>query len=140
MRFAARGGAEEELELEEVSFPAQPDESRYTDLILDTALTPDRLEKRLLRLATDARTAEEEQGVNILYLSLGRRACGFCRLTPCLRGWIIPWSSITVSTRSIRFSIWKSRAGGPSDEDSRFLSGVSVSQFTAGFPTRTVSS
>ena len=47
------------------------DESRYTDLLLETPLGVDALQKRLLQLARDARTAEEEQGINILYLALG---------------------------------------------------------------------
>ncbi len=46
-------------------------EARYGDLLLETALGPDAQQKRLLRIALDARTAEEEQGVNILYLALG---------------------------------------------------------------------
>ena len=46
-------------------------ETRYGDLFLETALGPDAQQKRLLRIALDARTAEEEQGVNILYLALG---------------------------------------------------------------------
>ena len=47
------------------------DEGRYVDQYLETPLGPDAQQKRLLRLALDARTAEEEQGVNILYLALG---------------------------------------------------------------------
>ena len=47
------------------------DETRYTDNQLETLLGPDAQQKRLLRLASEARTAEEEQGINILYLSLG---------------------------------------------------------------------
>ncbi|WP_332310981.1 DUF4011 domain-containing protein [Novosphingopyxis sp. YJ-S2-01] len=47
------------------------DESRYTDNQLETMLGPDALAKKLLKIARDARTAEEEQGVNILYLALG---------------------------------------------------------------------
>ncbi len=47
------------------------DESRYTDNKLETYLTPDALQKRLLRLAKDAHTAEQEQGINILFLALG---------------------------------------------------------------------
>jgi hypothetical protein len=47
------------------------DDSRYTDNQLDTLLGPDALAKKLLNIARDARTAEEEQGVNILYLALG---------------------------------------------------------------------
>ena len=47
------------------------DESRFTDRLLDTNLGTDALQKRLLQLARDARTAEEEQGINILFLALG---------------------------------------------------------------------
>ena len=50
---------------------AEYDQGRYTDAYLETLLGPDAQQKRLLRLALDARTAEEEQGVNILYLALG---------------------------------------------------------------------
>ena len=46
-------------------------EARYRDLLLETRLGPEALQRRLLRLFTDARTAEEEQGVNILYLAMG---------------------------------------------------------------------
>src|SRR4028118_2038180 len=46
-------------------------EDRYTDSKLETRLGPDGLQKRLLKLAKDARTAEEEQGINILYLAPG---------------------------------------------------------------------
>lgn len=47
------------------------DEARYSDQFLETPLTNDKLQKRVLKLSRDARTAEEEQGVNILYLALG---------------------------------------------------------------------
>ena len=47
------------------------DESRFTDRLLDTNLGTDALQKRLLQLSRDARTAEEEQGINILFLALG---------------------------------------------------------------------
>jgi hypothetical protein len=50
---------------------AAGDDARRDDAFLDTPLGPDGLQKRLLRLAGEARTAEEEQGVNILYLALG---------------------------------------------------------------------
>lgn len=45
--------------------------SRFTDNQLETRLGPDGLQKRLLKLARDAKTAEEESGVNILYLAMG---------------------------------------------------------------------
>ena len=47
------------------------DPARYRDQFLETALGPEKLERRLLRLFTDARTSEEEQGFNILYLAMG---------------------------------------------------------------------
>jgi very-short-patch-repair endonuclease len=45
---------------------------RHIDLFLQTRFTNEKLHDRLLRCFYDARTAEEEQGVSILYL-----ACGF---------------------------------------------------------------
>jgi hypothetical protein len=45
---------------------------RHTDTRLQTTLASDTLQKRLLKVYYDARTYEEEQGINILYL-----ACGF---------------------------------------------------------------
>ena len=47
------------------------DESRFADRFLDTMLGTDALQKRLLQLARDARTAEDEQGINILFLAIG---------------------------------------------------------------------
>jgi hypothetical protein len=44
---------------------------RYLDNQLETRLGPDGLAKKLLKIAREAKTAEEEQGVNILYLALG---------------------------------------------------------------------
>lgn len=80
---AARGGDEPEAdpaETDEISDLAQPDDevadergvfSRHADTRLQTRLTPKGLQKRLLELYFDARTLEEEQGVNILYLTFG---------------------------------------------------------------------
>lgn len=45
--------------------------SRHGDTRLQTRMTSKGLQKRLLDLYQDARTLEEEQGVNILYLALG---------------------------------------------------------------------
>lgn len=77
MRFKADGSDEEsELSAEDISL-AQPgsnepfDAARYQDNYLETTLGPEKLERRLLKLFYDARTSEEEQGVNILYLALG---------------------------------------------------------------------
>ncbi|MEL7088072.1 MAG: DUF4011 domain-containing protein, partial [Planctomycetota bacterium] len=47
------------------------DPARLTDNKLQTTLNPDDLQKRLLRMFYDARTSEQEQGVNTLYLALG---------------------------------------------------------------------
>lgn len=44
---------------------------RHTDTSLQTRMTPTGLQRRLLDLYFDARTLEEEQGVNILFLALG---------------------------------------------------------------------
>lgn len=67
-------------EADEIDDLAQPEDdvadergvfSRHSDTRLQTRLTPKGLQKRLLELYFDARTLEEEQGVNILYLALG---------------------------------------------------------------------
>jgi hypothetical protein len=47
------------------------DEDRYTDSWLETRLGPDALQKKLLKIAREAQTAEEESGVNVLYLAMG---------------------------------------------------------------------
>nr|WP_313011995.1 DUF4011 domain-containing protein [Brucella intermedia] len=44
---------------------------RHGDTKLQTKMTPNALQKRLLDLYFDARTLEEEQGVNILFVGLG---------------------------------------------------------------------
>lgn len=46
-------------------------DERYTDNFLETRLGPDALQKKLLKLHREAQTAEEESGVNILYLAVG---------------------------------------------------------------------
>lgn len=75
MRFKAMGkdksddGQEMILALPESDLPSISD--RLTDSFLETPLGREALARRLLRLATDARTAEEEQGLNILYLAIG---------------------------------------------------------------------
>ena len=76
MKFKAMGEDREEPDDDTRLAPidardGETDEDRYTDAYLETRLGPDAQQKRLLRLALDARTAEEEQGVNILYLALG---------------------------------------------------------------------
>lgn len=56
-------------------FDGEPEDgaaaARHTDTRLQTRMTPKGLQKRLLDLYHDARTLEEEQGVNILFLALG---------------------------------------------------------------------
>src|SRR4051812_37942497 len=69
-------GEEDDLALVEL---AQPDEGeeldergnakRHVDTKLQTRMTPKGLQKRLLELYHDARTLEEEQGVNVLFLA-----------------------------------------------------------------------
>jgi len=75
MRFKAMGkdksgdGDEVQLALPDTSLSEGA--SRHTDSFIETPLGPDGLARRLLRLAHDAKTAEEEQGLNILYLAMG---------------------------------------------------------------------
>ena len=75
MRFRAMG-RERKADDGEMQL-AVPDESlaagdaRHTDLFLETPLGPEALARRLLRLFHAARTAEEEQGLNILFLAIG---------------------------------------------------------------------
>lgn len=76
MRFSAQGEdekaqVEDQLPLLAQGSDTELDESRYRDLYLETLLGPEMLERRLLRLFMDARTSEEEQGFNILYLAMG---------------------------------------------------------------------
>jgi len=74
---AATAPVEDETDEEAAIRLYQPDDSateatkRHADDRLQTALTSEALQKRLLGLFYDARTYEEEQGVNILYLALG---------------------------------------------------------------------
>lgn len=76
MKFAGTAREQDEginaddMNFEEIA-DEEFDEGHYTNRILDTPLTPDALQKRLLKLAKDARTAEEEQGINILFLAMG---------------------------------------------------------------------
>lgn len=75
----AAAGAEPS-EGDEIADLAQPDDdgmdergvsNRHADTRLQTRLTTAGLQKKLLDLYADARTLEEEQGVNILFLALG---------------------------------------------------------------------
>ena len=77
MRAALDG---EEPSPEQFSWLAQPDDNdtlngdiarRHLDTRLQTKMSSEQLQKRLLTLHYDARTAEEERGVNILYLAIG---------------------------------------------------------------------
>lgn len=73
MRFLGLG--HDKAEAGEIVLADEHEESvgadRFTDNQLETRLGPDALAKRLLKIAREAQTAEEEQGVNILYLALG---------------------------------------------------------------------
>lgn len=73
MRFLPREEAEEGFDPDAPHLTPmlreEPDRGR--GLYLETRLGPEALERRLLNLHRDARTAEEEQGVNILYLAVG---------------------------------------------------------------------
>jgi very-short-patch-repair endonuclease len=51
--------------------PAEEKDKGYLDNKLQTKLDKDQLEKRLLAMSRNAQTIIEEQGVNILYLTLG---------------------------------------------------------------------
>jgi very-short-patch-repair endonuclease len=84
-KAAAGEGVEEEAdaagdEPDEIDQLAQPDDDgtdergvllRHTDTKLQTRLTGKGLQKRLLELYLNSKTLEEEQGVNVLYATLG---------------------------------------------------------------------
>ena len=73
MRFRARGVDQVELGEDDVvlELDEEVDVARHRDSYLETTLGPQALEKRLLKLSRDSRTAEEEQGANFLFLALG---------------------------------------------------------------------
>lgn len=74
MRFLAIGKDKDEDRSDIVFVDAGQEgfeQARYTDAQLETRLGPDALQKKLLKIAREAQTAEEESGVNILYLSMG---------------------------------------------------------------------
>lgn len=73
MRFLARGEDELGPEGSDMVFVLDEDvdTSRHRDSYLETILGPQALEKRLLKLYRDSKTAEEEQGANFLFLALG---------------------------------------------------------------------
>ena len=71
---AARGQIEEVEDGAQFGDEYVPDGngvSVHTDNKLQTRLTPEGLQKKLLSLYLEAQTLEEEQGVNVLYLALG---------------------------------------------------------------------
>lgn len=74
MRFHALGKDKAE-EADGIRLASDADEEvgegRLTDNLLETRMGPDALQKRLLKIYREAQTAEEESGVNILYLALG---------------------------------------------------------------------
>ncbi|RQU99436.1 DUF3320 domain-containing protein [Burkholderia cenocepacia] len=74
------GTSTQMIEPDEIEDLAQPEDDsmdergvlrRHTDTRLQTRLTSKGLQKRLLELYLDARTLEEEQGVNVLFLAMG---------------------------------------------------------------------
>ncbi|GAK34152.1 hypothetical protein JCM17846_28260 [Iodidimonas nitroreducens] len=75
MRFKAmgkdKGEGDEDMHLATPDIDQADDAERYTDNFIETPTGPEALARRLLRLAHDAKTAEEEQGLNILYLAMG---------------------------------------------------------------------
>ena len=75
MRFKAMGRDKtdngQEMLLAVPDAELTEDSNRLTDNFIETTLGPDGLARRLLRLSSNAKTAEEEQGLNILYLSMG---------------------------------------------------------------------
>lgn len=62
--------SETDSESEDIIF-LDDSETNHNDTKLQTKLTPKTLQKKLLDLYYDSKTLEEEQGVNILFLSLG---------------------------------------------------------------------
>jgi len=60
-----------ELEQPEDDVDGNGPAKRHTDSLLQTKFTSARLQTRLLRMYSEAQTAIEEQGINILYLAVG---------------------------------------------------------------------
>lgn len=74
LKFKALGRDKIDVDNEEIHLVSADEvvgEDRHTDNILETRLGPDGLQKKLLKLHREAQTAEEESGVNLLYLGLG---------------------------------------------------------------------
>ena len=65
--------ADSDYELNQPDEDALPTDARtrHSNLVLQTKLAGNSLQNRFLRIETEARTAIEERGVNILYLALG---------------------------------------------------------------------
>jgi very-short-patch-repair endonuclease len=63
--------ADSNLDVDDADLPAAMPAERHTDKRLQTPCSPDELRNRLLNTYYAARTAIEEQGVNILFLALG---------------------------------------------------------------------
>ena len=74
MRFLAIGRDKDE-DRDEIAFPDAGHEDfaeeRFADARLETRLGPDALQRKLLKIAREAQTAEEESGVNVLYIAIG---------------------------------------------------------------------
>lgn len=74
MRFAHDPSVRESKDSDEVVLlptTTAVDEARVSDLALQTRFGQDKLQKKLLSLAREAKTLEEEQGINALYLAIG---------------------------------------------------------------------
>jgi very-short-patch-repair endonuclease len=76
----AEGAAGDQEAGDEITVLAQPEDDpidergiaqRHSDNRLQTRLTSEGLQKRLMTLYLDAKTLQEEQGVNVLFLALG---------------------------------------------------------------------
>ncbi len=73
------GDAATDVESEDLGDLSQPEEeeedagrrNRYTDRHLQTQLSSEQLQLKLLRLSVEARTIQEEQGINALFIALG---------------------------------------------------------------------
>lgn len=75
MKFKAMGKdlAEnsEGIELAATDDSSSDSNDRHTDRYLETPLSAEQQARRLLRIYMDARSAQEEQGLNVLYLAMG---------------------------------------------------------------------
>ena len=82
---AEDGGEESESEdlllQPDVELDAQGRAAAHWDNHLTTRMTSAGLQKRLLDLYVDAKTLQEEQGVNILYLAIGYVEVARCKYT-----------------------------------------------------------